>query len=134
MSAISIKKCKGVTCRLEVQCGNRTFWVAGLRSLTETVWNAKGRYWSVRSSESMLLHLLSLFSGSSIQLDPGLHCERVRWFYRSENGGREAERRYRSIHRHESQATCGRVELANIEKRYLARFSHTPQQKDAFDS
>jgi len=119
MSAISISICKGVICRFEVRCGNRSSWVAGLRSLTETVWNVKGRYWSVRSSESMLLHLLSLFSGNSIRLDPGLNCERVRRFYKSQKESREAQRRYRSIHRNELQTTRGRAEQATFAKKYL---------------
>lgn len=119
MSAMSISICRGATCRLEVQCGNRLFWTAGLRSLTETAWNAKGRCWSIRNSESTLLHLLGLFSGNTIRLDSGLHRERVRRFYKSQKESREAERRYRSIHRNELQTVCERKELANIDKRYL---------------
>ncbi len=54
MSAMSVGISKGATCRLEVRCGNRPSRVAGLRSLTDTVWNVKGRCWSAHMSDYVM--------------------------------------------------------------------------------
>jgi len=60
--------------RLKIVLPCHPDWIAKIKSLKRRQWHAEGRYWTVPRAEGTLAHLLTLFAGEPVEIEPSLRA------------------------------------------------------------
>lgn len=69
---------QGQGARLIVRLPYSAERIAKIKTITGRLWHPKEQYWSVPHTDTAIPHLIKVFAGEPVEVDPSLRAERIR--------------------------------------------------------